>query len=607
MFPLRPTDDANVRPLTDEDHQQLLRLVQRYGIPSLLCALTGSPNSSGASTFSASTLISSISAPSLAWTNSDASQCRSDDASIHTQCTWPELAQDMPSLHEPEPAKIMERSWLDSPGPVPSPLPPTDVTSHPSPQLLSPTSKKYQCPMCFLDSSPVGFGRKSDFKKHLHNFHGSDVVWICRTKGCHLSFSTERAYSTHAKDAHRMKALPNSTARTELCTQVVFACGFASCKDRIFEAQTADDSSATRDRHFEHIAKHFEDRCDVRQWEYRVQIQNLMRQPQVKQTWKTGIWPKEKRQQLSWRPRSSGDLKRMLECRHLGNDISTLVRLAYILGTAPFTAAATPPPSEIDSYFQLPVRSLCLIDTPGHCLTTSTPSPKMEEDDSSSTLTFPKRRSSRSSLTQSVFRLPSRQGKRSSRPPTPASVMGGMTSAPSTTPPVQGFNGVGMGGGGGGGDDTIMADDPTTGPHPGTPFPIPNEAVWPVDAPKFAPEAAHAHVLPKQLNTPPPVDNPHLMYAMQMEQDPHQSWCMPYDPYAAPVGMPHGLYDYTMNASEVSTVRPATPVPSQHSQHKRPASWGRVVSMESMRPVKKSVPHDSPSCPPEMMPTMLGM
>ena len=51
---------------------------------------------------------------------------------------------------------------------------------------MAPTSKKYQCPMCFLDNSPVGFGRKSDFKKHLHNFHGSDVVWICRSKGCHL-------------------------------------------------------------------------------------------------------------------------------------------------------------------------------------------------------------------------------------------------------------------------------------------------------------------------------------------------------------------------------------------------------------------------------------
>lgn len=491
-------------------------------------------------------------------------------------------------MHEPEPTKISERSWLDSPAPVPSPLPPSDVTSHPSPRLMAPTSKKYQCPMCFLDNSPVGFGRKSDFKKHLHNFHGSDVVWICRTKGCHLSFSTERAYSTHAKEAHRLKALPNSAARTELCNQVVFSCGFDACKDRLFEAQTADDASATRDKHFEHIAKHFEDGFDVKHWEYRVQMQNLMRQSQVKHIWKTCIWPKEKRQQLFWRPRSSGDLRRMLECRHLGNDISTLVRLAYILGTAPFTSPGTPPPSEIDVYFQLPYRSLCLIDSPGH--SSAGFSPK-SEDDASSTFTLTKRRSSRSSLTQSVFRLPSRHGKRSSRPPTPASVMGGGASSASSVSAVSS-----------GGGDTLMGDDLTAGPHPGTPFPIPNETVWPIDAPKFAPEVPPG--LPRQMNTP--IENHPMMYPMHIEHNPHQSFYTmeAFNPYHHPpqVGTPQGLYDYTMNASQTSTVRPATPVP-----HKRPASWGRVVSMESLRPTKKAMPHDSPPYPPEMMPTMLGM
>ncbi|EFZ03227.1 hypothetical protein X797_005668 [Metarhizium robertsii] len=589
--PHQTHDDANVRPLTDDDQQQLLRLVQRYGIPSLLCALTGSPSSSGASTFSASTLLSSISAPSLAWTGSDVSHCRSDDASINTQYTWPDVSHDMQPMHDPEPTKLSERSWLDSPAADPVPLPPNDVTSHPSPPLVAPTSKKYQCPMCFLDNSPVGFGRKSDFKKHLHNFHGADVIWICRTKGCHLSFSTERAYSTHAKEAHRVKALPNSTARTELCTQLVFSCGFAACKDRLFESQSAEDASATRDKHFEHIAKHFEDGFDVKDWEYKVLIQNLMRQPQVKSTWKTCIWPKEKRQGLHWRPRSSGDLKRMLECRHLGNDISNLVRLAFILGTAPFTSPVTPPPAEIDIYFQLPYRNQCLINSPGHNVSNAA-SPK-PDDDTSSILTTTKRRSSRSSISQSVFRLPSRKGKRSSRPPTPASVVG-----PSSTPagsaasftsvPVSGPNGN---------VDTVMGDDLPNGPHPGTPYPIPNESAWPVDAPQFAPEVQQD--LPKQINTP--VDGP-MMYAMQMEQNPHQSWCTmeSFDPYPPHVGIPHGLYDYTMNASQTSTVRPATPVP-----HKRPASWNRVVSMESLRPAKKAIPHES--IPPEMVPTMLGM
>ncbi|KHN98638.1 Zinc finger, C2H2-like protein [Metarhizium album ARSEF 1941] len=598
MFPYQgqphqtTSDDANVRPLTDEDQQQLWRLVQRYGIPSLLCALTGSPSSSGASTFSASTLISSISAPSLAWTGSDVSHCRSDDASIHTQYTWPDVSHDMQPMHDPEPSKISERSWLDSPAADPVPLPQNDITSHPSPPLLTPTSKKYQCPMCFLDSSPVGFGRKSDFKKHLHNFHGADVVWICQSKGCHLSFSTERAYSTHAKEAHRVKALPNSTARKELCTQLVFSCGFAACKDRLFESQSAEDASATRDKHFEHIAKHFEDGCDVKDWEYKVQIQNLMRQPQIKSTWKTCIWPKEKRQALNWRPRSSGDLKRMLECRHLGNDISNLVRLAFILGTAPFTSPFTPPPGEIDMYFQLPYRGQCPITSPGHNVSNAG-SPK-PDDDTSSILTTTKSRSSRSSISQSVFRLPSRKSKRSSRPPTPAGIVG-LNSTPAnsavsvTSAPSSGPNGS---------IDTVMGEDLPSGPHPGTPFPIPDESVWPVDAPKFAPEAQQEP--PKQINNAA-VDGP-MMYAMQMEQNPHQSWCAmeSFGAYSPQVGMQPGLYDYTMNASQASTVRPATPVP-----HKRPASWNRVVSVESLRPAKKATLHES--IPPEMVPTMLGI
>ena len=147
-----------------------------------------------------------------------------------------------------------------------------------------------------------------------------------------------------------------------------------------------------------------------------------------------------------------------------------------------------------------------------------------------------------------------------------------------------------------------MGDDQTAGPHPGTPFPIPNEAVWPVDAPKFAPEVPVG--LPKQMNTP--IEDHPMMYPMHIEHHPHQSFYTmeAFDPYQqhAQVLNPHGLYDYTMNASQASTVRPATPVP-----HKRPASWGRVVSMESLRPTKKTMPHDSPLYPPEMMPTLLGM
>jgi hypothetical protein len=437
----------------------------------------------------------------------------------------------------------------------------------PSPRLHINTLKKYQCPMCFLDRNLVEFGRKSDFKKHLNNFHGSDVVWICRTKGCHLTFATERAYSTHAKETHKMEALPNSAARSDLCPQVVFSCGFANCKDRIFEASNRDEAANSRDKYFEHIAKHFEDDFDVNEWEYQTQIHNLMRQSRVKSIWKTCIWPKEKRQALSWKPRSSGDLKRMLECRHLGEDISQLVRLAYILGTAPFTCSRTPPPSEIDLHFQLPYRSQCLIETDG---------PAKSEESSGIVPSITKSRPN------SVFRLASRRGsKQKSRPSTP----------PPSAPEMH-----------------MSGSDHTAGPHPGTPIPIPQEKSIPGDAPTFAPDQAPQ--LPKQVNTPihghATMDNTHVMHDSPDMYAPsvHEEQGYPAQYYGqVPVhdGLVMSPYDQQMSyhdhdqdssyggmvysatpASQASTARPATPVP-----HKRPASWSRMTSMEDMHPKKR--------------------
>lgn len=476
----------------------------------------------------------------------------------------------MPVVHDTDMGKDVSyrNSWLESPCGITSP---NDESAMPSPRLHISTLKKYQCPMCFLDRNLVEFGRKSDFKKHLNNFHGSDVVWICRTKGCHLTFATERAYSTHAKETHKMEALPNSAARSDLCPQLVFSCGFPTCKDRIFEASTRDDAANSRDKYFEHIAKHFEDDFDVNGWEYRIQIHNLMRQSRVKSTWKTCIWPKEKRQQLSWKPRSSGDLKRMLECRHLGEDISQLVRLAYILGTAPFTSGRTPPPSEIDLHFQLPYRSQCLLESDG----------TVKSDEGGIIPTITKSRPS------SVFRLASRKSRSKSRPSTP----------PASIP-----------------DMHMSGSDHTAGPHPGTPIAIPQEKSIPTDAPTFAPDQAAQ--LPKRANTPVSahgtLDNTHIvhdspdMYALSVHEDQgyhaqyygqtpvHDGMVM--SPYEQPMsyhdnGNDYGSMTYgSTPTSHTSTVRPATPVP-----HKRPASWSRVASMEEMHPKKKAqTPHGSP-------------
>ncbi|KAG9254465.1 uncharacterized protein F5Z01DRAFT_621909 [Emericellopsis atlantica] len=527
MFPTGPLVDDSVRPLGDDDQRVLLGLVHKYGLNSLMCALTGLGESSRLSSVSASnTLFSSNGAPSLVWT-------ASDGASIRTQSTTGQHGHDLdvPAIHDAEMGKPQDHTWLESPCAVPSADLPTG-----SPKLSMATLKRYQCPMCFMDRNLVEFGRKSDFKKHLNNFHGTDVTWICRTKNCHLSFATERSYSTHAKEAHKMEALPSSAARTELCPQVVFACGFGACKDRLFEAANKDDAPNARDKYFEHIAKHFEDEWNVNDWEYKVHIQNLMRQQRVKPIWKTCIWPKERRTQLNWKPRSSGDLRRMLEARHLGEDISQLVRLAYVLGQAPFTHSKVPPPSEVDNHFQLPFRSQCLLETD---------SPERGSDDSTPTISVSKSRP------QSLFRLPSRKSK-PTRPSTPASI-----------------------------NTSAAPDTPMTGAgemHPGTPIPIPRGAPMPSDAPQFVPDNAP---MPKQMQTPvgTPMSTPvneSPLYAIPMDEQGY--------------AMYHHQPQHTHHHHHQPPT-PATPVP----HHKRPGSWSRVTSMEDMRPKKRtSTPHGSP-------------
>ncbi|KAI5462865.1 hypothetical protein BGZ63DRAFT_412601 [Mariannaea sp. PMI_226] len=577
MFSFPIPDESSIRPLSDDDQQILLGLVRRYGVSSLVCALSGVGAPSRSSTFSANTILSNTSVPSLTWSSSEASHARSDAASIRTQSTWHSGNTDVPSIHDGEMGKLPERTWMDSPSLMQSPLPTGDVTSHPSPRHVTPTSKKYQCPMCYLDNNPVGFGRKSDFKKHLYNFHGNDTTWLCKTKGCHLSFATERAYSTHAKETHRMDALPNSTAKTDLCPQVVFSCGFASCKDRVFEASNSEQASNSRDKYFEHIAKHFEDGFDVNNWEYKIQLQNLMRQSKVKSIWKTCIWPKERRQQLTWRPRSSGDLKRMLEARHLGEDISTLVRLAFILGTSPFTNPNTPPPSEIDLQFPLPIRSECLMDTVGHA---DGAQPKDQTSNSSPDISTSVAAISKPQPpTPQPTALPTRRIKQETRPSTPVDSL----------------------------PEPMIQDDISAGPHPGTPFPIPNETVWPVDAPKFAPD---------QMNT---FGDATMTYILPGQEFPQQPWAN-----MSPANNMNQIPQYqqdeimtnvymTPNTNQSSSARPATPIPS-----KRPGSWGKRLSFENLRPKKKNLSiygspaSDSEAVPPvpaiyaaEMIPTSM--
>ncbi|PKS06758.1 hypothetical protein jhhlp_006832 [Lomentospora prolificans] len=347
-------DASRAYQMAPEDIQAVVQLAAKYGPVNLMFFLRSLGESSRMSTMSQVTLSSNASGvPSLSF--SEPSLCQSETASIisqNTQAAWSESTDIAPNYLQAD-VQSLSGEWSAS-----APHPPRDIKTSDSPMTqanhsvtsivtTSTPRKAIECTMCFVEGIVVGFSRKSDFKKHLQNFHHTNTVWVCQYAGCPLTFDFEKAYVAHVKSCHTDIHLPPNKARVELCPQLVFACGFRGCKDRVFEASSEDEAKTLRDKYFDHVAKHFDMGFCVAEWEYYTQIQNLLRQEAVKDMWKQCVWQKSVRNALRWQPRSSADLKRMLECRHL-YDTPRLLHWAWTLGGEPYRSsnldAPEPPP-----------------------------------------------------------------------------------------------------------------------------------------------------------------------------------------------------------------------------------------------------------------------
>ncbi|KDN68551.1 hypothetical protein CSUB01_08428 [Colletotrichum sublineola] len=345
------------------------------------------------STFSTSTFGSNHSAPSLTrsgpWSNSDASLCGSDAASLagsfydgqqqqqqqQSQETWQGGGDDdIPFLLSPTPS-LSSAEWQDRHISEYLSTPSRDKTAAAAAPPIttvarSPRHRKHiECPLCAVYDVRVGFGRKSDFKKHLQNFHNTDCAWICPRRGCRMVLDFEKAFVAHYKAEHGEAHIPPpDRVRVELCTQVVFACGFLGCK-QVVEASDDGGASAAADRYFDHIAGHFDTRnsgaSSSAEWAYYHQVQNLLRQRALKDEWKHTLWDKTARNQLRWQPRSSGDLKKLLECRHLV-DVPRVLHAAWTLGQSSFSSPEHPPPPAFPGAATRPLRHQCPLTITGH-------------------------------------------------------------------------------------------------------------------------------------------------------------------------------------------------------------------------------------------------
>jgi uncharacterized C2H2 Zn-finger protein len=206
-----------------------------------------------------------------------------------------------------------------------------------SPRSSNHGPKKYGCPFC---DTPDGFARKADCKRHIFRDHCTNAVWKCSFESCQVLFDSRKGYIKHAKDNHLVLKPQPDKHRIQLAVQQVYACGFETCKHKVFEAVDDDATIDMGKSYGDHVASHFDDGAFLSDWKYSVQIRNLLHQTRLKEGWKK-ILPKDRRNQLVWDPQSSSHLKHILEWR-LFEDVDTILVNAISLGSPRY-----PPPNRL--------------------------------------------------------------------------------------------------------------------------------------------------------------------------------------------------------------------------------------------------------------------
>ncbi|PHH53093.1 hypothetical protein CFIMG_000816RA [Ceratocystis fimbriata CBS 114723] len=476
--------DASLSHMDPEDAQVFMGLVQKYGPVNLMFPLRQmSDHDHGRLAARMSTATMSSHTPSVF---SSAQSIASDAASIYTvatQSTWDSGVETTPFSNDTFHDGVPWTPPTSHPGPdSPDSANPNSATA-PSSLMVSTggVRKNIECTLCFMDGVNVGFTRKSDFKKHLQHFHCTNAIWACPYSNCTSTFDFEKAFVNHAKSAHGDVHLPSNKARQETCPQLVFACGFKSCKDRVFEAANEEAAAQLKEKYFDHVAKHFDAGVVTAEWQYSVVMHNLLRQNALKYKWKSCVWNKSHRNQLRWRPETSAHLKRLLECRHIydstANKASTFTLLHFLfnLGERYMSGYNQPPMPMFPANFTPPLRSLCPMTATGHA---SLPAPTEPEPMYDYSVTpRPVIAMSTHSHSQSQSQPHQRQEQQQQQPPMliPPRPPSSHPMQPAPQTPIH-----------------IKTEPPNEiWPHPGTPMAIPEASEWPEQGvPMFGPPTA---------------------------------------------------------------------------------------------------------------------
>lgn len=265
-------------------------------------------------------------------------------------------------------------------------LPPPPSSSTPQPPLAqitkqgsgsssssssNSTSTKYYCTSC-----ETTFARKYDWKRHEDEFHERYAKYPC--PGCNRVFWGANTFNHHHRTAHSCTTCPHAEQVIQY-TKRKRAWGCGVCAAFL----------PSKDRFFDHVAKHYEAGSTRDDWLHSKVIYGLLHQPNVHLAWKELVQSlygaQSSMPNFSWNPEttgrthgfcenaSPGKLQDFLEFfSETSTDAGCLVQLAYDMADItpreqvhappppPPPPSAAPPPTSYSHYHRisLPVSKL---------------------------------------------------------------------------------------------------------------------------------------------------------------------------------------------------------------------------------------------------------
>ncbi|OLN94075.1 hypothetical protein CCHL11_08873 [Colletotrichum chlorophyti] len=218
----------------------------------------------------------------------------------------------------------------------------------------------YWCTSC-----ETRFKRKYDWKRHEEEFHERWKKYPCPEPGCNRSFWGANTFNQHHKASHGCKTCPHSEKVVKyLKRRKYWACGFCSALH------------PSRERHVEHVARHFESGKTKSDWMHSRVIYGLLHQPLIHEAWKEVLMSKAnefsgRQPNFSWNPTQTGRAQGFMENESPGqlqdlleffsgssSEAESIVAIAYKLADLVFLPVPASPPMQFQQVYAPPPSAL---------------------------------------------------------------------------------------------------------------------------------------------------------------------------------------------------------------------------------------------------------